>query len=129
MRRNEPKKMNKKSERSGCEVFVGFGWSEFGRGWRVEVMEVKGEGCGMGAGGVENVAEVHEEGVAAPLEAILNERIGELGPVEEVGGCDPDGVSQPSGDVGVFGWELVCLLGSKSEEGGCFGSGDVLEKG
>ncbi len=58
----------------------------------------------MGSSGVERVPEVHEEGVAAPSEAILSERIGELGPVEEVGGCDPDGVSRPSRDVGMFGW-------------------------
>ncbi len=49
--------------------------------------------------------------------------------MEEVGGCDPDGVSRPSRDVRMFGRELVCLLGSKSEEGSCFGSGNVLEAG
>ncbi len=92
-------------------------------------MEVKGEGRGVGLSGVECVLEVHEESVAAPSEAILNERVGELGLVEEVGGCDPDGVSQPCRDVGMFGWELVCLLGSELEEGGCFGSGDVVEAG
>ncbi len=59
----------------------------------------------------------------------MNERVGEVVPMEEVGGCDPNGVSRPSGDVGVFGWKLVCLLGSKSEEGGCFSSGDVVEAG
>ncbi len=58
----------------------------------------------MGSSGVERVPEVHEECVAAPLEAILNERVRELGSVEEVGGCDPDGVSRPSRDVGMFGW-------------------------
>ena len=92
-------------------------------------MEVKHEGCGVGLSGVERVSEVHEECVAAPSEAILNERVGELGAVEEVGGCDPDGVSRPCRDVGVFGWEFVCLLGSKAEEGGCFGRGDVVEAG
>ncbi len=67
-------------------------------------MEVKCKGRGVGSSGVERVLEVHEECVAASSEAILNERIGELGLVEEVGGCDPDGVSQPSRDVGMFGW-------------------------
>ncbi len=95
----------------------------------MEAVEVEREGCGVEASGVEHVLEVHEEGVAAPSEAILNERVRELGPVEEVGGCDPDGVSRPCRDVGMFGWEFVCLLGSKLEEGGCFGSGDVLEAG
>ncbi len=70
----------------------------------METVEVKCEGCGVGSSGVERVSEVHEEGVAAPLEAILYERVGELGPVEEIGGCDPDGVSQPSRDAGMFGW-------------------------
>ncbi len=56
-------------------------------------MEVKCKGCGVGTSRVESVAEVHEEGVAAPAEAILNERVGELGPVEEVGSCDRDGAS------------------------------------
>ncbi len=56
-------------------------------------MEVECEGCGVGSSGVEHVSEVNEESVAAPSEAILNERVGELGPVEEIGGCDPDGVS------------------------------------
>ncbi len=56
-------------------------------------MEVQGEGRGVGSSGVERVSEVHEESVAAPSEAILNERVGELGPVEEIGGSDPDGVS------------------------------------
>ncbi len=51
-------------------------------------MEVEGEGCGVGSSGVKRVLEVHEEGVAAPSEAILNERVGELGLVEEIGGCD-----------------------------------------
>ncbi len=59
----------------------------------------------------------------------MNERVKKLGLVEEVGSCDPDGVSRPSGDVGMFGWELVCLLCSKAEEGSFFGSGDVLEMG
>ncbi len=85
-------------------MFVGLGWSKVGWGWRAEAVEVECEGCGVGTSRVESVAEVHEEGVAVPLEAILNERVGELGSVEEVGGCDPDGVSQPSRDVGMFGW-------------------------
>ncbi len=42
-------------------------------------MEVKCEGCSVGAGGVESVSEVHEECVAAPSEAILDVRVGELG--------------------------------------------------
>ncbi len=67
-------------------------------------MEVKGEGCGVGSSGVERVSEVHEECVATPSEAILNERVRELSPMEEVGGCDPNGVGRPCGDVGMFGW-------------------------
>ncbi len=90
--------------RNVCKMFVGLGWSKVGWGRQVEAVEVEREGCGVGASRVERVAEGHEEGVAAPLEAILNERVREFGSVEEVGGCDPDGVSQPSGDVGMFGW-------------------------
>ncbi len=70
----------------------------------MESVEVERKGSGVGAGGVECVTEVHEECVAAPLETILNEGIGELGAGEEVGGCDPDGGSRPSGDVRMFGW-------------------------
>ncbi len=72
---------------------MGFGWTKVGWGRQVEAEEGKREGCGVGSSGVERVLEVHEERVAAPLEAILNERVRELGMVEEVGGCDPDGVS------------------------------------
>ncbi len=85
-------------------MFVWFGWLKVGLGRQVEAVEVECKGCGVGSSRVESVLEVHEECVAAPLEAILNERVGELGPVEEVGGCDLDGVSRPSGDVGMFGW-------------------------
>ncbi len=67
-------------------------------------MEVKRKGCGVGSSGIERVSEVHEECVAAPSEASLDERVREFGPVKEVGGCDPDGVSQPSRDVRIFGW-------------------------
>ncbi len=48
--------------------------------------------------------EVHKEGVAAPVETILNERVRELGPMEEVCGGNADQMGRPSGDVGVFGW-------------------------
>ncbi len=85
-------------------MFVGFGWTKVGLGRRAEAVEVEGEGGGVGTSGVESVAEVHEEGVATPTEVILNERVGEFGPVEEVGSCDPDGVSRPSGDVRMVGW-------------------------
>ncbi len=83
---------------------MGLGWSKVGLGRQVEAVEVKCKGCGMGASGVEHVTEVHEESVAAPLEESLNERVGELGPVEEVGGHDSDGMGRPGHDVGVFGW-------------------------
>ncbi len=70
----------------------------------MEAVEVKGEGWGVGSSGVERVSEVHEECVAAPPEAILNERVIELSSMEEVGGGDPNGVGRPSGNVRVFGW-------------------------
>ncbi len=63
-------------------MFVGLGWAKVGFGRQVEAVEVECEGCGMGASGVERVSEVHEESVAAPTEAILNERLRELGSVE-----------------------------------------------
>ncbi len=73
-------------------------------GRRVEAVEVECEGCGVGSSRVESVLEVHEECVAVPSVAILNERVGEPGAVEEVGGSNPDGVSRPCRDVGMFGW-------------------------
>ncbi len=85
-------------------MFVGFGWLKGGLGRWAEAVEVECESRGVGLSGVERVSEVHEESVAAPSEAILNERVQELGAVEEVGGCDSDGVSRPSRDVGMFGW-------------------------
>ncbi len=45
-------------------------------------MEVKGKSCGVRAGGVECVVEIHEEGVAPPSESVLDEEVGELFTVE-----------------------------------------------
>ncbi len=56
----------------------------------MEAVEVKRKGCGMGVSGVEHVSEVHEECVNAPLKAILNERVRELGLMEEVCGGNAD---------------------------------------
>ncbi len=101
MRRNEPKKIIK----NHLKEFAGLGCSKVGWGGQTKAMEVKHKGSGVGTSRVERVAEVHKEGASAPTEFILNEGVGELGLVEEVCGCDSDGVSQPSRVLG-------CLAGS-----------------
>ncbi len=44
---------------------------------------------------VEGVAQVHEEGVAAPPKSVFDIRVGETSSVEEVCGCYANGVARP----------------------------------
>ncbi len=60
-------------------------------GW----IEPEGDGLRVLVGRVECVTEIHEEGVATPTEAVLDVRVGEPSPVEEVGGRDADRVAGP----------------------------------
>ncbi len=60
-------------------------------GW----IESEGDGLCVLVSRVEGIAKVHEEGVATPTEAVLDVRVGEPSPVEEVGGRDADRVAGP----------------------------------
>ena len=51
---------------------------------------------------VECIPQVHQEGVTRP-EAILDERVQEMGPVEKIGGSDPNGVLAPQVKLGTIG--------------------------
>ncbi len=75
MRRNKPKKI---FSGAGGEVLVRFGWSLGGKGRQVKAVKVKSEGGRVRSSGVECISKIHEEGVAAPAEAILDERVGNL---------------------------------------------------
>jgi hypothetical protein len=50
---------------------------------------------------IEGVAQVHEEGVAAPPKAVFDVRVGEASSVEEVGGGEANGVAGPREQVPV----------------------------
>ncbi len=56
----------------------------------MEAVKVKGEGSRVRSGRVEGILKVHEEGIAAPIETILDERVRELGAVEEIGSGNSD---------------------------------------
>ena len=61
--------------------FVCLEWPCDGPGWRVET---QCDGCHVLVSRIECVAQVHKKSVTAPAEAILNERIREVRPVEEI---------------------------------------------
>ena len=50
---------------------------------------------GVGVVTVDGIAEVHEEGRAPPSQAGLDVGVREVCSVEEVGGCDADGMGRP----------------------------------
>ena len=67
---------------------------------------------------VECVAQVYQEGVAEPVEAVLDVRVRELGAVEEVCGRDTDRMAGPREKVLVVGQYVKDLVGDPPEEGG-----------
>ncbi len=48
----------------------------------MKAVEVKIEGSCLRLSGVKRIPKIHEESVAMPAEAILDERVGELGSVK-----------------------------------------------
>jgi len=67
---------------------------------------------------VECVGQIHRESVAAPIQAVLDVGIREPGAIEEVCGCDANGVAGPDKEVLVvvrYFEDLVCCM---PEEGG-----------
>ena len=76
------------------------------------------DGIGVLVCFVEHVAQVHQKGVAAPTEAVLDVRVRELGMMEEVHGRDLDRVAGPCEEVLVVGRYVEDLVGDLSEEGG-----------
>ena len=67
---------------------------------------------------VECVAQVYQEGVAEPVEAVLDVRVRELGAVEEVCGRDMDRMAGPCKEVFVVSRYVEDLVGDLPEEGG-----------
>jgi hypothetical protein len=57
---------------------MGFKWLHESVGGRVQA---QGDGLGVLVGSAERVVEVHQEGVAAPMQAFLDVGVGELGSV------------------------------------------------
>ena len=62
--------------------------------------------------------QVHQEGVAAPTEAVLDVRVRELGAVEEVLGRDMDRKTGPCKEVLVVGRYFEDIVCDLPEEGG-----------
>ncbi len=54
---------------------------------------------------------VHEEGVAAPAETVLNERVGEFCAMEEICSRYADGMGGPCHDIGMRGRQVVGIAG------------------
>ena len=79
-------------------------------------VEAEGDGFGVLVRRVEGVAQVHEECVAAPPEAVLDIRIREPGAVEEVGGGDANGVAGPCVQVFVPLGDVEYLLRNMAQE-------------
>ena len=74
--------------------------------------EVDVDCLGMGVGTVDGIAEVHEEGRAPPSQAGLDVGVREVCSVEEVGGCDSDGVGRPELEA----W--IIFIDIEDEQGG-----------
>ena len=82
-------------------------------GW----FESQDDGIGVLFCCVERVAQVHQKGVAAPTEAVLDIRVRELGAVEEVHGRDTDRMAGPCEEVLVVSRYIKDLAGDLPEEG------------
>ena len=87
-------------------------------------VESQCDGIGVLVCCVERVAQVHQKGVAAPTEAVLDIQVRELGAMEEVRGRDADGVTGPCEEVLVVGRYVKDLVSDLSEEGGHLGYHD-----
>ena len=48
---------------------------------------------------MKGVSQVHEEGVALPAQAILDEGVQEMGPMQQIGCSDSNGVRAPQFQV------------------------------
>ncbi len=79
-------------------------------------VEAEGDGFGVLIRRVEGVAQVHEECVAAPPEAVLDIRVREPSSVEEVGGGDANGVAGPCEQVLVPLGDVEYLLRDVAQE-------------
>ena len=73
-------------------------------------IEAEGDGFGVLICHVEGVAQVHEECVAAPQEAVLDIRVREPSSVEEVGGGDTNGMAGPHEQVLVSHGDVEYLV-------------------
>ena len=73
-------------------------------------IEAEGDGFGVLICHVEGVAQVHEECVAAPQEAVLDIRVREPSSVEEVGGGDANGMAGPHEQVLVSHGDVEYLV-------------------
>ncbi len=83
----------------------------------------------MEASQVEGILKVHREGGTLSAEAILDEGIREVGAMEQVSCCDPNGKGRPSTETWVLGWQVVGRFCGKMEECWFVGCSDILEPG
>lgn len=90
-------------------------------GW----IESEGDGLCVLVSRVEGIAKVHEEGVAAPPEAVFDVRVGEPCAMEEVGSSDANRVAGPREQVLVSGGDVEDFVGDVPEENGELGSCDL----
>ena len=91
--------------------FEGCGKTPCGR------VDAEGDGLRVLVCCVECVAQVHQKGVAAPTEVVLDIGIQEPGAVEEVHGRDANRVAGPCKEVLVAGRYVEVLVGDLPEEG------------
>ena len=88
-------------------------------------IESEGDGLRVLIGRVECVAEIHEEGIALPTEAVFDVSVGEPSAVEEIRGRDADRVAGPSEEVPVSGGYVEDFVCDVPQEGCELGSGDL----
>ena len=81
-------------------------------------VEAEGDGFGMLVSHVEGVAQVHEECVTAPQEAVLDIRVREPSSVEKVGGGDTNGMAGPHEQVLVSYRNVEHLVHNVMQEDG-----------
>lgn len=89
-------------------------------------IESEGNGLRVLVGRVECVAEIHEEGIASPTEAVFDVSVGEPSAVEEIRGRDADRVAGPSEEVLVSGGYVEDFVCDVPQEGGELCSGDLV---
>jgi hypothetical protein len=90
-------------------------WAKVRKGRR---SDVEAECLGVLIRSIKCIPQIHEKGIALPTEAILDEGVRKMCPVEEVCRGAADRVRAPQFELWTGRWELVDLLGNRAEENG-----------